>query len=142
MPASNRYQETQIMTASPMQLIVMMYDEAINALERAEKAFGIDSVDRIEQINNHVLHAEDIITELAVSLDMEKGGEIAKNLHRLYDFMIFYLSKGNVEKNAAPVSEVKKMLIELREAWDKVKSQEPGQEERFESAKSTIAING
>lgn len=141
---ARKYQETQVMTASPMQLVLMMYDECIQTLERAEAAFAIEGPDRIPNINNHILHAEDIITELAVSLDMEKGGEIAKNLHRLYDFMIFYLSQANVKHLLTPVQEVRKMMLELREAWGKVSDQEPQRTDMPAAGlgKSSILING
>ncbi len=141
---ARKYHETQVMTASPMQLIVMMYDECIQTLDRAEAAFGMEEPDRIQNINNNILHAEDIITELAVSLDMEKGGEIAKNLHRLYDFMIFHLSQANIKHELQPIREVRKMMGELREAWGKVADQEPQRDETatVELGKRSILVNG
>lgn len=141
---ARKYQETQIMTASPMQLILMMYDECIQSLEKALIAFEHEGPERIQNINNNILHAEDVITELAVSLDMDKGGEIAQNLHRLYDFMIFHLSQANVKHEVKPVQEVKKMMTELREAWGKVAEQEPQRDDAAPqmSGKSTISING
>jgi flagellar protein FliS len=141
---ARKYQETQVMTASPMQLVLMMYDECLQTLERAENAFAIEGPERIQNINNLILHAEDIITELAVSLDMEKGGEIAKNLHRLYDFMIFHLSQANVKHVVQPVREVRKMMLELREAWGKVADQEPQRDDTAAPGlgKSSILING
>lgn len=143
MPAANKYLETQIMTASPMQLIIMLYDECIQSLEKAEKAFSLPEEDKIESINNNILHAEDIITELAVSLDMEKGGEIAHNLHRLYDFMLEHLSDANVNKKSDNVTEIRKMMQELRDSWGKVAEQEPQAESDFvPSRKSSIMVNG
>ena len=140
MSTAKRYQETHVMTASPMQLILMLYDECIQSLDRAEKAMNIQEPNRIEQINNQLLHAEDIITELSVSLDMEKGGEIANNLHRLYDFMLYHLSQANLKKQLKPIVEVRKMMVDLREAWQKVAEQEPGQEEPAQSSNSRTAI--
>lgn len=144
MPTAEKYQQTQIMTASPMSLVVMMYDDCIQTLERAERAFALPNPQRIEAINSAILHAEDVITELAVSLDMEKGGEIARNLHRLYDFMIYHLSQANTRKEVNRVTEVRRMLCELREAWQKVREQEPGYDESSHCAKprSMIAVNG
>ena len=141
---ARKYQETQVMTASPMQLVIMMYDECVQSLERAENAFNTEGPDRIQHVNNHILHAEDVITELAVSLDMEKGGEIAKNLHRLYDFMIFHLSEANVKQKIEPIREVKKMMHELREAWSKVAEQEPQRDDLsgVGLSKSSILVNG
>jgi len=141
-----KYQQTQVMTASPMELIVMMYDECITTLEKAEKSFEhvSDGPDRIQALNNTLLHAEDIISELAISLDMERGGEIAKNLHRLYDFMIYYLSQANTKQILKPIVEVRKMMVELRQSWQKVAIQEPAREEDAENVplRGGILVNG
>ncbi len=129
MTTARRYQELNITTASPMELILMLYDECIRTLDKAERAFDLQEPERIELISNSLLHAQDIITELAVSLDSEKGGEIAQNLHRLYDFMVNHLSQANVSKRVKPVQEVRKMMEELREAWVEVAKKEPPREQ-------------
>jgi len=123
MTAKN-YQQMNVMTASPMELIIMLYDECIRSLAKADQAFTISGPERIEAINNSLLHAQDIITELAVSLDIEKGGEIAGNLQRLYDFMVNHLSQANIAKDRMMILAVRKMMIELREAWQDVSKQE------------------
>ncbi len=123
----NAYQQMDINTASPMQLVIMLYDEAIKSLDKAERAFSIEDPSRIEEIGNHLLHAQDCITELAISLDMEQGGEISHNLHRLYDFMINHLSEANVQKKEKNVQDVRNILKELREAWQEVANNEQAQ---------------
>ena len=115
--AAENYRNTQVMTADPMELVIMLYDECIRSLRAAERAFEMNEEDRFQEINNNLLHAQDIITELAVSLDMENGGEIAGNLQRLYEFMAFHLGKANTAKNAKPITEVREMMADLREAW-------------------------
>lgn len=145
MPATTKYQKTQIMTASPMELILMLYDECIASLERAERAFDeIEGPDRIQHVNNAVLHAEDIITELSISLDLEKGGAVAENLQRLYEFMTYHLSQANVKQQRQPITDVKKMLTDLREAWQKVAAQEPARagEGVERTATGGISISG
>lgn len=124
MAGINQYQAMSVNTASPMELVIMVYDECIRSLERAEAAFDIEGPDRIEKIGNNLLHAQDAITELSLSLDMEQGGEIAENLSRLYDFMSHHLSQANVKKQVEPIHEVKELLLELREAWVQVAEQE------------------
>ncbi len=121
-----KYHELNVTTATPMQLILMLYDECIKALDKAETGFAIEDNPtlRNETIGNNILHAQDIITELAVSLDMEKGGEIAINLQRLYDFMVNHLSVANVKKEHKPLQEVRSMMADLREAWREVAKQE------------------
>ena len=128
MTTVRKYQELNITTASPMELILMLYDECLRSLDKAAKAFDQEGPERIETISNNLLHAQDIITELAVSLDMEKGGEIAQNLQRLYDFMVNHLSRANVNKEIRPIQEVRKMMNELRDAWAEVARKEPPRE--------------
>lgn len=124
MAGLNQYQEMSVNTATPMELVIMVYDECIRSLDRAEAAFKIEGPERIEKIGNNLLHAKDAITELSVSLDREQGGEIAENLGRLYDFMSNHLSRANMKKEIGPILEVKELMLELREAWDQVKQQE------------------
>ncbi len=144
MQSIKQYQEMNINTASPMELVIMLYDDCIRSLEKAEKAFDITGPERIESINNALLHSQDIITELAVSLDMEKGGEIAQNLQRLYDFMVNHLSYANVNKNVKPIVDVKKMMADLREAWREVASKEEPRDEApaINRTVSNISIAG
>ena len=63
------------------------------------------------------------------SLDFEKGGVLAKNLFSLYSFMTRRLLEGNLKKDAAPLAEVKKLLGDLREAWDEISTRK-GLEEK------------
>jgi flagellar secretion chaperone FliS len=125
MAGISSYQNTTIKTATAMELVLMVYNECITTLEKAEKAFDIEGPERIERIGNNLLHAQDCITELALSLDMEQGGEIAENLSRLYDFMTRHLSQANVKKEKTPVTEVKEMMLELRGSWEQVAQQAP-----------------
>ena len=126
MTTARKYQELNVTTASPMELILMLYDECIRSLDKAEKAFKtIPKPEQIEVIGNSLLHAQDIITELAVSLDMEKGGEIAHHLQRLYDFMVNHLSRANVNQEIKPIQDVRKIMADLREAWLEISKQEP-----------------
>lgn len=128
----NKYQETAVTTATAMELVLMVYDECIRCLERAEEAFGLDSPDRIEIIGNNLLRAQDTITELSLSLDLEKGGEISENLSRLYDFMTHHLSQANVRQELKPVLDVKQIMVDLRDAWSTVAEQEPTAEEQLD----------
>ena len=142
MKTVQHYQAVNVNTASPMELILMLYDECVKTLEKAEKSFAIEGPDRIEQINNNLLHAQDIITELAVSLDLEKGGEIALNLQRLYDFMVNHLSYSNVNKDLKATADVKRMMMDLRDAWREIASKEEPREYTPVSSVSNIQISG
>jgi flagellar secretion chaperone FliS len=144
MTIARKYQELNVTTSSPMELILMLYDECLRSLDKAEKAFtAMPEPERIEVVGNSLLHAQDIITELAVSLDMEKGGEIARNLQRLYDFMVNHLSRANVNKEIKPIQEVRKIMRELREAWLEITKQEPPRtQETVQTLSGKIQIAG
>ena len=113
------YKETQIKTATPGKLILMMYDGAIRHLNQALQEMD-DEHRRYDSISNSLIKAQDIIAELMISLDFERGGEIAKNLFGLYVFMNRRLLDGNIKKDRTPLEEVKTLLIELRGAWAEV----------------------
>lgn len=120
----NEYQKTAVTTATAMELVLMVYDECIRSLTKAEEAFAIDGPARIQEIGNNLLRAQDTITELSLSLDLERGGEISENLSRLYDFMSHHLSQANVRQEVKPIQEVKQLMVDLREAWAVVAEQE------------------
>jgi len=115
----NAYKEIQIKTANQIRLIVMLYDGAIRHVNLAIDAFQ-DGHRRYDEINNHIIAAQDILSELMASLDFDRGGVLAKNLFSLYSFMNRRLLEGNLKKDPAPLTEVKKHLGELREAWDEI----------------------
>lgn len=111
------YQRTQVDTASPAKLVVMLYDGAIRFLKQGQAA--MQRGDREEQ-NHCLIRAQRIIAELASSLDMEAGGEIATNLMALYQFMHEQLVIANLQDDVNMVQKVREMLESLREAWAQV----------------------
>ncbi|MES0491476.1 MAG: flagellar export chaperone FliS [Leptospirales bacterium] len=126
--AHNEYHMNQIETADPKQLVIMLYDGAGRFLERA--AAEIDNFKKYDNVNTNILKAQDIITELMLSLDMEQGGEIADNLLNLYAFMKKELLEANMKKEKGGIVQVIKMLDDLKEAWVKM---EPGSEVKKEA---------
>ena len=113
------YQAQSILTASPGQLVLLMYDGALRFLAQARASFALPDTDsgRIAQINTALLRAQAVIAELQVNLDHEAGGEIATNLDRLYDYHLRRLLEANIRKDESIVSEVERLLRELREGW-------------------------
>jgi flagellar protein FliS len=119
------YTETRIKTASQGQLIIMLYNEAVkrldNALDLLERnSSGKKLPNRIEQISKSILKAQEIITELMVSLDFEQGGEIAKNLFSLYTWFNQELLAANISQDPQRISAVRNMLNDLRSAWSEI----------------------
>ncbi|MBN2050588.1 MAG: flagellar export chaperone FliS [Spirochaetales bacterium] len=115
----NAYRETRIKTASQGQLIIMLYDEAIKQLDTALDEFNRENR-KLDLISNAIIKTQDLVTELMVSLDFEKGGDIAKNLLSLYMFFNRQLMEANMRKEGEPLTHVRKMLFELRGAWTEV----------------------
>jgi flagellar secretion chaperone FliS len=113
------YQAQSILTASPGQLVLLMYDGALRFLAQARASFALPDTDcrRIAQINTALLRAQAVIAELQVNLDHEAGGEIATNLDRLYDYHLRRLLEANIRKDESIVTEVERLVRELREGW-------------------------
>lgn len=113
------YRANAILTASPGQLVLMLYDAVLNSLDLAKEAFGrpADDPRRIEAINRHLLKAQSIITELQLGLNLQDGGEFAATMHRLYDYHNRRLLEANLRKDIAPVREVERLVREIRDAW-------------------------
>jgi flagellar protein FliS len=121
------YRANSILTASPGQLVLMLYDGALKALNLARDAFDkpVDEPRRIESINTHLLKAQAILGELQSGLNMEAGGEFARTMHRLYDYHNRRLFEANLKKRVEPVIEVERLVRELRDAWAQMLTQQP-----------------
>jgi flagellar protein FliS len=110
--------ESNIQGASPVQLIVMLYQGAILAIANAKN--GILRKD-IPAKGKAISHALRIIDEgLKSSLDKNVGGQIAQDLDALYDYMCLRLLKANVNNDIEALEEVSRLLAELKSAWDVV----------------------
>lgn len=118
--ALSAYRETRVRTASQGTLIVMLYDEVIKQMGAAIILFEDGSIKgpgKIEELNKRVIKSQEIITELMASLDMQAGGEIAKNLLALYTYFNQQLVEGNIDKKVEKFEFVRNMMDQLRSAW-------------------------
>ncbi len=110
----NQYKQTAIKTANRGQILIMLYEAAIQNVKKA--AVCIDKKD-IAGKGMHIVKAHDIINELTATLDFDVGGEIARNLERLYNFMTEQLVKANVENSKEPLNAVASNLETLLAGW-------------------------
>jgi flagellar protein FliS len=119
------YRANAILTATPGQLVLMLYDGALKALNLAQEAFAQSEADprRIAAINEQLLKAQAILQELQNGLNLEAGGEFARTMHRLYDYHNRRLLEANLRKQVAPVIEVERLVRELRDAWAQMLAQ-------------------
>lgn len=113
------YKKTSVASATPLDLVLMLYDSAILHCEQALAAMRAGN---LPSQHEHLTKAQRLISELACSLNMGTGGEIAKNLLGVYTFCINALAKANTEDDTQPVENVRRMLCELREAWHQVRN--------------------
>ncbi|MFN4244602.1 MAG: flagellar export chaperone FliS [Brevinematia bacterium] len=111
------YKETQIETASPVKLIVILYEIIISSIKEAIVHLETKKYDLL---NKELSRAQDGIIELIASLDFDKGGDIAKNLYSIYLYCSKRLFEGNIEKNKSMFVEVINIMTKLKEAWDQI----------------------
>ena len=120
------YRKVATQTASPGQLVLMLYDGAINFLERALTGFAFkDPLEFNQTINNNIVRAQAIIHEMNATLNMEAGGEIAANFRRLYNYFHLRLREANLKKQKAPIEETILRLRELRDSWAEMMGRGP-----------------
>ncbi|WP_448377263.1 flagellar export chaperone FliS [Fervidobacterium sp.] len=108
------YTEQMVMTASPAKLIELLLQKAITVIEEAKQL--IDAKD-YNNANTKIVRAQDIVMELNLSLDLEKGGDIAKNLRALYNYMYRTLVEANIKKDKKMLDDVKVLLEDLLSTW-------------------------
>ena len=123
--AISTYRDTKVKTASQGQLIIMLYEEAVKQLDKALELLGLDrggkrNPGNIEKISKSILKAQEIITELTVSLDFDQGGDIAKNLFSLYTWFNKELLESNISHDIRRITQIRNQLNELRSAWAEV----------------------
>lgn len=110
----NQYQQNQVSTASPEQILLMLYDGAIRFTRRAIS--GIEE-NQPELKASGVTKAMAIIAEFSNSLNHEIGGKIAEDLDALYDFMMRELTSANLNDDIEKLKNVEKLLMDLRQTW-------------------------
>lgn len=114
------YKKTNVSTASQGQLVVLLYEGAVKHLTFASNLFdknGVVAPKNIEALNDNLQKAQAIITELQVSLDMNAGGEIARNLMSLYVYFNSELMSANINQDKSRIDFVLKMMSELLDSW-------------------------
>lgn len=114
---------TDVETASPHRLILMLIDGALDKLRTAGLAL---EQGRIADKGASISWAISIIDGLRASLDLERGGELAGNLDRLYDYMGRTLIDANLHNDADKLAEVGRLLSEIRAGWKGIENQVDG----------------
>ena len=121
--AHQQYKSVQISTIDRGRLLLMMYDGGIKFLKQAKT--GLEGQD-IPKFARFLSKAQAVIAELSNTLDFEKGGKIARDLDRLYDFMMFYLTEANLEKDPKKIARVIELLQKIADAYREILSTDEG----------------
>ncbi|GHV84133.1 flagellar protein FliS [Spirochaetia bacterium] len=142
--ALSAYRETRIKTASQGQLIIMLYDGAIKMMDHAIELLkansgGKKNPSKIEEVGNSIIKAQEIITELMVSLDFEQGGDIARNLFAIYTWFNKELLEAHVSADSQRILVVRDMVNDMRKSWSGAIAKTAADERHAVSAGLNIA---
>lgn len=113
----DQYLENAVLSASPVKIVAMLYEGAIRFCNRAKAALATGNTAETGRL---LSKAHDILTELSAVLDSERGGSMAKDLARIYDFALWRLSEARIKRDATKIDEVIRVLTPLKESWDDI----------------------
>ena len=120
------YKASSVQTASTGKLVLMLFDGYLRFTAAATKSWDEPDLIKInEGINNNLIRAQNIVTELQSSLDLTVPGDLPGTLYRLYDYVLTNLQQANINKDVQKIVEADKVIAELREAWSEMLTQNP-----------------
>ncbi|HET6461640.1 MAG TPA: flagellar export chaperone FliS [Syntrophales bacterium] len=111
------YKQAGVLTADPTRLVLMCYEEAIRYLKIAKAKYIIRDYEGKAQA---LIRALDFICALNSALDFKRGGEVASNLHALYNFMMIRLTDADLKEDLEAMDHIVWMLVELKSAWEEM----------------------
>lgn len=119
--AYQTYRQAATQSATPGQIVLMLYDGVVRFLGQAQAGFALDDPKEFnETINNNIQRAQAIINEMNASLNMTEGGEFAQRMRGLYDYFDRRLQESNMAKTEAGILEVLKHVTVLRDSWSEM----------------------
>lgn len=110
--------ESAVMSASPHQLIVLLFDGALSALVRARLFMQQGELAAKGEALSKAINIID--NGLKAGLDNDKGGELAENLSSLYDYMIRRLMQANLRNEVEAIEEIEGLLTNIADAWKQI----------------------
>ncbi|MBU5269562.1 flagellar export chaperone FliS [Clostridium cochlearium] len=112
--AYNAYKTNSVNYASKEQLLLMVVDGAVKFSKIAKQ--GIEEKD-IKKAHENIIKTQNIFYELMATLDVDKGGEWAENLMKIYDFIIQRLLEANIKKDVKIMDEIIPIIEDIRDTW-------------------------
>jgi flagellar secretion chaperone FliS len=120
--ATQHYMQTQVRSSSPLELVVMLYDGILRNTATAIEAMARRDIrTRRDAISKSLA----IIGELQSTLNMDRGGDIAVQLDRLYTWMTDALVQATVTQDPGPIHDVRKIVGNLRDGWQQIAAARP-----------------
>lgn len=116
--ALNQYKQNAVLTATPEELTLMLYDGAIKFMNISK--YSLENKE-LEKAHSSLIRAQDIILELNYSLDMNY--EVSKGLRGLYDFVLAKLVDANINKDSKAIDEALIIVNDMRDTWKEVMKQ-------------------
>jgi flagellar protein FliS len=111
----DQYLLQQVETATPAMLTLMLFNAAVAKTQRS--TFDIEAGD-FHEARQALMNAQEIVLELRFTLNHEAGGEIARNLDRLYQFTYSKLLHASIHRDASAAADALKVLVDLRDGWE------------------------
>ena len=136
--SANQYR-THSVNTSPLQLVVMCYDGMLRFMRKAKDAIEAKDIEKKVKFINKTIA---IVDELQNSLDFVRGGEVARNLDRVYDYVNNELMQVGVKNDTAILDHLVKLIADLRGAWAKIAADNPPTPEQPGPPKAGITITG
>jgi flagellar protein FliS len=133
--AQDAYLESKVMSADPVELIRMLYQTGVSAVQDARRHLADG---KIMERSKAITKASQVVIQLGGALDHERGGELAQRLASLYDYMLRRLLEANFKQSDEPLAEVLSLLATLAEGWEGVRPAAKPELER-ESPPSTAS---
>jgi flagellar protein FliS len=118
---SNSYREIAVQTSSPTRLVVMLYEGTIRFLRESIAAIDSKNLDRKRQA---IDRAVAIVQHLQSTLDLDRGGELAAGLNRLYSYITSRILEGSAKLETDPLEEAIKLLNVLLAGWEELAKKE------------------
>lgn len=109
------YKQNSVNTASPGELTLLLYNGCLKFIKLAKRAIEDNQV---EQRNENLLKAQNIVQELMVTLNMDV--EVSHNLMQMYDYLHRRLVEANLKNDTQILEEVESFVMEFRDMWKEV----------------------
>jgi flagellar protein FliS len=113
----DQYLESSVLTATPLELVAMLYRCALDSTAEARRCLACGDIEgRVRPVNK----AFDAVTELTLSLDYEKGGELSRSLAELYGYILNQIILGHCNQSDENFAEAARLLTTMFESWQQL----------------------